>query len=104
MIGIDNMAWECDYPHSDSSWPNAPEELAAFAVGIPDDEINKITYENACRWYQFDAFQHRAKADSTVSALRSQAVGHDVAIRSMDKGRFERKVLSAAEIAAKATA
>ena len=26
-IGIDNIAWECDYPHSDSSWPEAPEEL-----------------------------------------------------------------------------
>jgi hypothetical protein len=26
-IGIDNIAWECDYPHSDSMWPNAPEEL-----------------------------------------------------------------------------
>ena len=21
-IGIDNIAWECDYPHSDSSWPD----------------------------------------------------------------------------------
>ena len=30
-IGIDNIAWECDYPHSDSSWPSAPEELAASA-------------------------------------------------------------------------
>src|SRR4029078_7157043 len=29
QIGIDNIAWECDYPHSDSSWPTAPEELAA---------------------------------------------------------------------------
>ena len=28
-IGIDNIAWECDYPHSDSSWPRAAEELAA---------------------------------------------------------------------------
>ena len=28
-IGIDNICWEQDYPHSDSSWPNAPEEFAA---------------------------------------------------------------------------
>ena len=27
VIGIDNICWEQDYPHSDSSWPNAPEEL-----------------------------------------------------------------------------
>ena len=30
QIGIDNIAWECDYPHSDSSWPYAPEELARW--------------------------------------------------------------------------
>ena len=42
-IGIDNIAWECDYPHSDSSWPEAPEELAGVTDGVPDDEINKIT-------------------------------------------------------------
>ena len=29
---IDNMCWEQDYPHSDSSWPHAPEELAAVAA------------------------------------------------------------------------
>ncbi len=31
-IGIDNICWEQDYPHSDSSWPNAPEELVAMAA------------------------------------------------------------------------
>ena len=34
-IGIDNIAWECDYPHSDSSWPEAPEELDGVARGRP---------------------------------------------------------------------
>ena len=24
-IGIDNICWEADYPHSDSMWPGAPE-------------------------------------------------------------------------------
>lgn len=56
LIGIDNIAWECDYPHSDSTWPNAPEELMKVIGGVPDDEVNKITYENACRWYSFDPF------------------------------------------------
>ena len=26
-IGIDNIAWECDFPHSDSPWPRSPERL-----------------------------------------------------------------------------
>ena len=90
LIGIDNIAWECDYPHSDSSWPAAPEELAAVADGVPDSDLNKITYENAMRWYSFDPFAHRAREQCTVGALRAEAGDHDVSIRSRDKGRFER--------------
>jgi predicted TIM-barrel fold metal-dependent hydrolase len=89
-IGIDNIAWECDYPHSDSSWPLAAEELEAATVGVPDDEVNKITHENACRWFQFVPFAHRPKLRCTVEALRAEAAGHDVSIHSYDQGRFER--------------
>ena len=90
-IGIDNMCWEQDYPHSDSSWPNAPEEFARVAAryDVPDAEVNKITHENAMRWYRFDPFAHRSREQCTVGALRTEVAGHDVEIRSMDKGRFE---------------
>ena len=40
-IGIDNICWEMDYPHSDSTWPNAPELLAETLTGVPDDEVDK---------------------------------------------------------------
>lgn len=90
QIGIDNIAWECDYPHSDSSWPKSPEELEIVAAGVPDDEINKMTYENAMRWYSFDPFTTRTKEESTVGALRESVAGHDVEIRAFDNGRFER--------------
>ena len=83
-IGVDNICWECDYPHSDSLWPSAAEYLwdqfAAFDV--PDADINKITYQNAMRWYQFDPFTHLARERATVGALRDSAVGHDVSVRS----------------------
>ena len=104
-IGLDNIAWECDYPHSDSSWPEAPEELAAVAEGVSDEDLAKIGYENACRWYSFDPFAHRAKEECTVGALRAEAGDHDVAIRSFDKGRYERrKGIEIGKLAAKATA
>jgi predicted TIM-barrel fold metal-dependent hydrolase len=90
MIGLDNIAWECDYPHSDSSWPESPEELAAVASDVPPDQLAKITYENACRWYSFDPFSNRARESCTVGALREESAGHDVTIQSMDKGRFQR--------------
>jgi len=106
LIGLDNIAWECDYPHSDSSWPEAPEELARVAAGVPDDELSRITYENACRWYSFDPFSQRARGRCTVGALRAEAKGHDVAIHSFDHGRFERthKGVDMGDLAKRATA
>jgi predicted TIM-barrel fold metal-dependent hydrolase len=104
-IGLDNIAWECDYPHSDSSWPEAPEELAAVMEGVPDDEVNKITFENACRWYSYDPFAHRPRERSTVGALRAEAGDHDVAIRSFDQGRREHRVgIDLGDLAKRATA
>ncbi|HEY2430273.1 MAG TPA: amidohydrolase family protein [Acidimicrobiales bacterium] len=91
LIGIDNLAWDCDYPHSDSSWPHAPEELAAAAADVPDDELARITHANAARWYSFDPFSHRERSRCTVAALRAEAAGHDVSVRAYDKGRFERR-------------
>ena len=32
-FNVDNVCWESDYPHSDSSWPDAPEKLAALFAG-----------------------------------------------------------------------
>ncbi len=76
-IGVDNMAWEADYPHSDSMWPTAPEELTAVlqANAVPDDEVAKITHENAMRWYSFDPFVHVPRAEATVGALRQPGGG-----------------------------
>jgi predicted TIM-barrel fold metal-dependent hydrolase len=106
QIGMDNIAWECDYPHSDSSWPNAPEELAQVAVDVPDDELDKITWQNASRWFSFDPFVHRTREQSTVGALRAESAGHDVSIQSFDTGRVTRsgKGADLARIAAEATA
>jgi predicted TIM-barrel fold metal-dependent hydrolase len=83
-IGIDNICWECDYPHSDSMWPGAPEQLWQVLQDsqVPDEDIRKITHENAMRWYTFDPFAHIPREQATVGALRRQAEGHDVSIRS----------------------
>jgi predicted TIM-barrel fold metal-dependent hydrolase len=83
-IGIDNICWECDYPHSDSMWPGAPEELWGVLQReqVPDSEINKITHENAMRWYNFDPFAHVPREQATVGALRGQAAGHDISVQS----------------------
>ncbi|MBV8983703.1 MAG: amidohydrolase [Acidimicrobiia bacterium] len=70
-IGIDNITWECDYPHSDSSWPHSPESVIKQLDGVPDDEINKITYENATRIFRYDPFATIPKDTATVGGLRA---------------------------------
>jgi predicted TIM-barrel fold metal-dependent hydrolase len=86
-IGVDNICWEADYPHSDSMWPGAPEQLheVLTANNVPDDEINKMTYENAMKWYHWDPFKHIPKEQATVGALRKAAEGHDVSIKALSK-------------------
>jgi predicted TIM-barrel fold metal-dependent hydrolase len=106
-IGIDNICWEQDYPHSDSSWPEAPEELVRMAerYAVPDADLAKITHENAMRWYRFDPFAHRTPEQCTVGALRAEVAGHDVSIRPMDKGRFAHtERMSLGDLAKNATA
>jgi hypothetical protein len=86
-VGVDMMCWESDYPHSDSTWPTSPEfAMRSFeAAGVPDDEINAMTHENALRHYRFDPFATRSREDSTVGALRARATDVDITPRSVGK-------------------
>ena len=54
-------------------------------AGVTQDEADKITHENAMRWYSFDPFAHVPREQASVGALRSAAEGHDVSIRSMSR-------------------
>ena len=83
-IGEENVSYECDYPHSDTLWPHVPERLWDTTKHLTDAQIDKITHLNAMRDFQFDPFQHHAKADLTVGALRKLAAakGVDVSVKS----------------------
>ena len=97
-VGIDSITWECDYPHSDSTWPHSPELLGKSLVGIPDDEIDKMTHLNAMRIFQLDPFAVRPKERCTVGALRAEASDVDTSIRSL--GRQNEGGMKATELAA----
>ena len=81
-IGIDNISWECDYPHSDTTWPEAPERLWRSLDGVPDEHINKLTHENAIRTFGLDPFAHIPREECTVGALRAQATDVDLTLTS----------------------
>ncbi|MCW2548716.1 MAG: hypothetical protein JWN96_3176 [Mycobacterium sp.] len=102
QVGIDKMMWESDYPHSDSTWPHGPEQLWKSLDGVPEEEIHKITHENAMRAFSFDPFKHRSRDKSTVGALRAEASDVDVAVKSMGRRKAEAGKGLSALIAAEA--
>jgi hypothetical protein len=66
-------------------WPGAPEQLHEVLEknNVPEDEVNKITFENAMRWYHWDPFTHITRDHATIGALRKAAEGHDVSIKAL---------------------
>ncbi len=76
-FNVDNVCWESDYPHSDSSWPAAPERLETLLADLDPAVVAKLTYGNAVRHYQFDPFHTRPPERCTVAALRAEAVDVD---------------------------
>ena len=88
-IGMDIIAWECDYPHTDTTWPESPE----FAwkefqdSGCTDAEIHQITWENTCRFFDWDPFQYTPKEEATVGALRARAKDVDTTRMSREEWR-----------------
>jgi hypothetical protein len=85
-IGEDMVAYECDYPHSDSLWPNVPERLWQTVQHLTDVQINKITHLNAIRFFKFDPFKHHKRVDMTVGALRAKAARDGVDTTPVSSG------------------
>ncbi len=88
-IGIDMIAWECDYPHSDSIWPDAPEQIhrEMEAAGCNDEDMHKITWQNTCRFFDVDPFAVIPREQATVGALRALSPDVDTSIRSRHEWR-----------------
>jgi predicted TIM-barrel fold metal-dependent hydrolase len=53
-IGVDNMMWGSDYPHSESTFPQSRKILAEILSGVPADEQARIVGGNTARVYGFD--------------------------------------------------
>jgi len=54
VIGVDNMMWGSDYPHSESTFPQSRKILAEILAGVPEAEQAKIVGGNTARLYGFD--------------------------------------------------
>src|SRR5262249_29372535 len=46
VIGIDQLTFETDYPHQDSTWPHSVDVVLTFADMLDDDELRKVVHDN----------------------------------------------------------
>ena len=51
MIGVDNIMWGSDYPHTESTWPNSRKVLGRVLAGVSEEEQRKMTFHNAARLF-----------------------------------------------------
>ena len=87
-IGVETICWEMDYPHSDSSWPDAPEQLAAELEGCSDDEIEAISWRNAANAFGYSGVERWGRENCTVAALRSRVAGKGLSTPKVDVDRI----------------
>ena len=83
VIGVDNMMWGSDYPHSESTFPRSRKILAEILAGVPDDEQAKIAGGNTARVYKFDVARltvptklASGSADPTARMYKGRANSH----------------------------
>lgn len=52
VIGVDHIFLEQDYPHCDSTWPHTQRVIRNEIGELPEDDVRKMTWENAARIYR----------------------------------------------------
>ena len=53
-IGVDNLLWSSDFPHSATFWPHSQEKIAQDFQGVSEEDKRRILCENTARLYSFD--------------------------------------------------
>lgn len=54
VIGVDNVTFETDYPHSDSTWPHTKKVAEEIMRDLTQEEVDKICRTNAIRMLRLD--------------------------------------------------
>jgi predicted TIM-barrel fold metal-dependent hydrolase len=57
VIGVERIMWECDYPHTDSTWPNSQSTAGDILDTIPRGEADLIAFRNAERLFQWKCIE-----------------------------------------------
>jgi predicted TIM-barrel fold metal-dependent hydrolase len=52
-MGVDNLMWGSDYPHTEGVWPFSRKQVAQNFAAIPEEDTRKIVHDNTVRLYGF---------------------------------------------------
>jgi predicted TIM-barrel fold metal-dependent hydrolase len=66
-VGVDNICFETDYPHPDSSFPNSVEVARQQFAGLNQEQVNKVVHDNGRRL--LDPSYKRTRALETAAIL-----------------------------------
>ena len=50
-VGLDNIMWESDYPHSTSTWPESWDFVNRTLAGVPQEDRDRMCWKNAYELY-----------------------------------------------------
>jgi predicted TIM-barrel fold metal-dependent hydrolase len=53
FMGVENLMWSSDYPHTDSTWPKSRESIEHDFAGVSAADRTKMTCTNAAKLYGF---------------------------------------------------
>jgi predicted TIM-barrel fold metal-dependent hydrolase len=53
-VGVDNVTFETDYPHTDTTWPDTKAVAEDMMRELPDDVVYKLVRGNAIRMLSLD--------------------------------------------------
>ena len=61
-IGVDNVTFETDYPHGDSTWPNTRAMAEAMCASLDEETVYKLMRGNAIKMLSLDLDRDRVTA------------------------------------------
>ena len=71
VVGADNVTFETDYPHTDSTWPNTLEVATGLMQGVAEGDVYKIMRGNAIRMLHLDLDRGRQPVGAATATATS---------------------------------
>ncbi len=53
MMGVENLMWASDYPHTDTTWPESKQVIDQTFDGVSETDKRKMICDNAAKLYGF---------------------------------------------------